>query len=78
MDLEKLRALFDLLAEKDIAEFEHEEEGVRVRVSRGARVVACRRALGRSPLGALGRPAARGALGRVAAPRRRPAATPST
>ena len=39
MDLEKLRSLFDLLAEKDIAEFEHEEEGVRVRVSRGARVV---------------------------------------
>jgi acetyl-CoA carboxylase biotin carboxyl carrier protein len=38
MDLEKLRTLFDLLAEKDIGEFEHEEEGVRVRVSRGARV----------------------------------------
>ncbi len=34
LDLDKLRALFDLLAEKDIAEFEHEEEGVRVRVSR--------------------------------------------
>jgi acetyl-CoA carboxylase biotin carboxyl carrier protein len=39
MDLEKLRSLFDLLTEKDIAEFEHEQEGVRVRVSRGARVV---------------------------------------
>ncbi|HEY1692427.1 MAG TPA: acetyl-CoA carboxylase biotin carboxyl carrier protein [Polyangiaceae bacterium] len=38
MDLEKLRTLFDLLAEKDIGEFEHEEGGVRVRVSRGARV----------------------------------------
>jgi acetyl-CoA carboxylase biotin carboxyl carrier protein len=37
MDLEKLRALFDLLAEKDIAEFEHEEEGVRVLVARGVR-----------------------------------------
>ncbi|MGA2449655.1 MAG: acetyl-CoA carboxylase biotin carboxyl carrier protein [Polyangiaceae bacterium] len=34
LDLDKLRALFDLLAEKEIAEFEHEEEGVRVRVSR--------------------------------------------
>jgi acetyl-CoA carboxylase biotin carboxyl carrier protein len=34
LDLDKLRALFDLLAEKDIAEFEHEDEGVRVRVSR--------------------------------------------
>ena len=40
MDLEKLRSLFDLLTEKDIAEFEHEQEGVRVRVSRGVRIVA--------------------------------------
>ena len=60
MDLEKLRALFDLLAEKDIGEFEHEEGGVRVRVSRGARVatvaVGSRRRIAR---GALGRPAAR-------------------
>jgi acetyl-CoA carboxylase biotin carboxyl carrier protein len=38
MDLEKLRALFDLLAEKDIAEFEHEEDGVRILVARGARM----------------------------------------
>jgi acetyl-CoA carboxylase biotin carboxyl carrier protein len=37
LDLEKLSALFELLAEKDIAEFEHEEGGVRVRVARGAR-----------------------------------------
>jgi acetyl-CoA carboxylase biotin carboxyl carrier protein len=36
-DLDKLSALFELLAEKDIAEFEHEEGGVRVRVARGAR-----------------------------------------
>jgi acetyl-CoA carboxylase biotin carboxyl carrier protein len=35
LDLDKLSALFDLLALKDIAEFEHEEEGVRLRVSRG-------------------------------------------
>ena len=40
MDLEKLRALFELLVEKDITEFEHEEEGVRVVVARGARLVA--------------------------------------
>jgi acetyl-CoA carboxylase biotin carboxyl carrier protein len=40
MDLEKLRALFDLLAEKDIAEFEHEEEGLRILVARGVRTVA--------------------------------------
>jgi acetyl-CoA carboxylase biotin carboxyl carrier protein len=39
MDLEKLEALFDLLAEKDISEFEHEQAGVRVRVARGVRQV---------------------------------------
>ena len=39
MDVDKLRALLDLLAEKDIAEFEHEEDGVRVRI---ARVTAAR------------------------------------
>jgi acetyl-CoA carboxylase biotin carboxyl carrier protein len=37
MDLEKLRSLFDLLVEKDIAEFEHEEEGLRILVARGPR-----------------------------------------
>jgi acetyl-CoA carboxylase biotin carboxyl carrier protein len=35
IDVDKLRALFDLLAEKDIAEFEHEEGGTRLRVARG-------------------------------------------
>jgi acetyl-CoA carboxylase biotin carboxyl carrier protein len=40
LDLDQLRALFDLLAEKDIGEFEHEEGGVRLRVARGARVPA--------------------------------------
>ena len=39
MDLEKLRSLFDLLVEKDITDFEHEQEGVVVRVSRGPRAV---------------------------------------
>ena len=34
-DADKLRSLFDLLIEKDIAEFEHEDEGARVRVVRG-------------------------------------------
>jgi acetyl-CoA carboxylase biotin carboxyl carrier protein len=39
LDVEKLRTLFDLLAEKDIAEFEHEEGGTRLRVTRaGARI----------------------------------------
>jgi acetyl-CoA carboxylase biotin carboxyl carrier protein len=40
LDLDNLRALFDLLAEKDIAEFEHEHEGVRVRIARGPRVAS--------------------------------------
>ncbi len=35
LDLEKLSALFDLLAAKEVAEFEHEEGGVRIRVARG-------------------------------------------
>ncbi len=50
MDLEKLEALFDLLAEKDISEFEHEQAGVRVRVARGVRqVVSAAAALVPSP-----------------------------
>ena len=40
MDLEKLEALFDLLAAKNISEFEHEQGGVRVRVARGVRAAA--------------------------------------
>jgi acetyl-CoA carboxylase biotin carboxyl carrier protein len=40
MDMEELRALFDLLAEKDIAEFEHEQGGVRLRIARGVRAGA--------------------------------------
>src|SRR3982074_308606 len=40
LDVDKLRALFDLLAEKDIAEFEHEEDGTRLRVTRGGYRVA--------------------------------------
>jgi acetyl-CoA carboxylase biotin carboxyl carrier protein len=35
LDLDNLRALLDLLTEKDIAEFEHEEGGRRLRVTRG-------------------------------------------
>ena len=35
LDLDNLRALLDLLAEKDISEFEHEEGGRRLRVTRG-------------------------------------------
>ena len=34
VDIDKLRALLELLAEQDVAEFEHESEGVRVHVVR--------------------------------------------
>jgi acetyl-CoA carboxylase biotin carboxyl carrier protein len=40
VDIEKLRALLDVLTEKDIAEFEHEDEATRIRVVRGARTSA--------------------------------------
>ena len=49
VDIEKLRALLDVLTEKDIAEFEHEENGVRLRV---ARAVALTR--GAAPVAAVG------------------------
>ena len=50
LDLDKLRALFDLLAEKDIAEFEHEQEGTRVRVARVSRTAyVAPTAIGSSP-----------------------------
>ncbi len=38
LDPEKLRSLLDLLIEKDIAEFEHEDEAARIKIVRGARV----------------------------------------
>ncbi len=37
LDLDKLRALLDLLTTKDIAEFEHEDEKARLKIVRGAR-----------------------------------------
>jgi acetyl-CoA carboxylase biotin carboxyl carrier protein len=59
MELEKLRALFDLLVEKDIAEFEHEQGGLRVRVTRGARAVfAASTTTGAAGLAAFASPAA--------------------
>jgi acetyl-CoA carboxylase biotin carboxyl carrier protein len=38
LDLDQLSALFDLLAAKGVAEFEHEENGVRLRVARGVAI----------------------------------------
>ena len=34
VDIDKLRALLELLAEQNVAEFEHESEGVRVHIVR--------------------------------------------
>ena len=38
VDIDKLRALLEVLTEQDIAEFEHEDETLRIRVVRGARI----------------------------------------
>ena len=35
VDIDKLRALLEVLGEENVAEFEHESEGVRVRIVRG-------------------------------------------
>ncbi len=37
VDIDKLKVLLDVLIEKDIAEFEHEDEALKLRVVRGAR-----------------------------------------
>jgi acetyl-CoA carboxylase biotin carboxyl carrier protein len=40
VDIDKLRALLGVLAEENVAEFEHESEGVRVRIVRGGYAAA--------------------------------------
>jgi acetyl-CoA carboxylase biotin carboxyl carrier protein len=40
VDLAQLKSLLTLLAEQDVAEFEHEAQGVRVKIKRGAHAVA--------------------------------------
>jgi acetyl-CoA carboxylase biotin carboxyl carrier protein len=65
LDLAKLGALFDLLIEKDISEFEHEEGGVKLRVARGSQGAAA--AAATSPLAhSLVAPAALNPLARPA------------
>jgi acetyl-CoA carboxylase biotin carboxyl carrier protein len=49
LEPEKLRALFDLLIEKDIAEFEHEDEGARIHVVRGKIVAAAAQPVAAAP-----------------------------
>jgi acetyl-CoA carboxylase biotin carboxyl carrier protein len=38
VDMDKLRALLDVLTERDISEFEHEDEKVRIKIVRGAKM----------------------------------------
>lgn len=40
VDIDKLRALLTVLSEENVAEFEHESEGVRVRIVRGGYAAA--------------------------------------
>lgn len=37
VDIDKLRAVLQVLSDEDVAEFEHEADGVRVKIVRGAR-----------------------------------------
>ena len=50
IDLEKLNALFDVLAERDITEFEHEDEQARIRIVRGAHGHVVHHAAGPAPV----------------------------
>jgi acetyl-CoA carboxylase biotin carboxyl carrier protein len=50
VDIEKLRALLDVLTEKDISEFEHEDEQTRVRIVRGPRGVIAQYQAAPAPL----------------------------
>ncbi len=50
VDIDKLRALLELLAEQDVAEFEHESEGIRVHVVRSHAAPAGAFAYGGAPM----------------------------
>ncbi len=52
VDIDKLRALLEVLTEQNVAEFEHEAEGVRVKIVRG--YVQAHGASGMMPLAAPG------------------------
>src|SRR5438477_3627130 len=52
VDIDRLRALLEVLTEKDIAEFEHEDETTRIRVVRGRIVTAAPVALAPAPMAA--------------------------
>jgi acetyl-CoA carboxylase biotin carboxyl carrier protein len=51
LDLDKLTALLDVLVARDIAEFEHEAEGVRLKIVRGARATLLHSAAALAPPG---------------------------
>ena len=52
MEIDKLRALIDVLIEKDVAEFEHEDESARVRIVRGKIVANTQAAIAAGASGA--------------------------
>ncbi len=52
MEIDKLRALIDVLIEKDVAEFEHEDESARVRIVRGKVVANAQAAIAAGSSGA--------------------------
>jgi acetyl-CoA carboxylase biotin carboxyl carrier protein len=54
LDLDKLRALIDLLAEKDVGEFEHEDERARFKIVRGSRVTYAAATSGAPALASVG------------------------
>lgn len=56
LDLDKLTALLDVLVARDIAEFEHEAEGVRLKVVRGVRQALAPAPLFSSPSAPAGPP----------------------
>ena len=55
-ETDKLRSLLDLLIEKDIAEFEHEDESGRVHVVRGKIVAAAAQPVAVAPMAARSQP----------------------
>ena len=50
VDIDKLRALLEVLRQEDIAEFEHEEDKVKLRIVRGPRGGATVVASGMQPM----------------------------
>jgi acetyl-CoA carboxylase biotin carboxyl carrier protein len=69
VDIDKLRALLAVLSEENVAEFEHESEGVRVRILRGGYAAPQMQAMMHAmPVGAPAAPAPAAAAAEAATP----------